>query len=157
MLTVFEAITSSQNRIKMATLSQTGSNIRTRQNRYFSEEFKRKKVEELDKLVTSLPEICREYQVSRTSVYKWIYKYSLMRKKSVKTVVEPKSDTAKIQALREHVAMLEQLLGQKQFEIDFLNKQMEIAGEQYGVDLKKKLRGKPLPGSGKTETNTPTK
>ena len=126
-------------------------------SRYFSEEFKRKKVLELEKRLTSVSEICSQYEVSRPAVYKWIYKYSLMKKKGIKMVIETESDTAKIKALKEHIHELEQLLGQKEFEIDFLKKQMEIASDRYGVDLKKKLSGKRSPGSGNTEQNTPTK
>jgi len=129
----------------------------TRVHRYFSEDFKKKKVEELDKRLITLSELCRQYEVSNTAVYKWIYKYSLMRKKGIKMVVEAKSDTAKIQALKQHIAELEQLLGQKQFEVDFMNKQMEIVSEKYGIDFKKKASGKPSPGSGPTEENTTTK
>lgn len=126
-------------------------------SRYFSEEFKRKKVLEVEKKLTTVRDICKQYEVSRPAVYKWIYKYSLMKKKGIKMVVEAQSDTAKIKALKEHIHELEQLLGQKEFEIDFLKKQMEIAGDRYGVDLKKKLSGKRSPGSGNTEKNTPTK
>jgi transposase-like protein len=129
----------------------------SRHHRYFSESFRKKKVDELDKRITTIAEICKEYEVSSTAVYKWIYKYSLMRKKAIKMVVEPESDTARINALREHIATLEQLLGQKQFEIEFLQKQMDLASAQYGIDLKKKPSGKPSSGSGPTEKSTPTK
>jgi len=44
-------------------------------NRYFSEGFKRTKVEEVEKNLTTVWEIGKEYQVSRVAVYKWIYKY----------------------------------------------------------------------------------
>ena len=140
----------------MATLKQLEPRF-TRAHRYFSEEFKRKKVAELDKKITSISEICREYEVSTTAVYKWIYKFSNMRKKGVKIVIEAESDTAKIQALKQQISQLEQLLGQKQFEIEFLQKQMKITSEQYGVDFKKKLSGKRSAGSGSTEGNTTTK
>jgi len=140
----------------MATLKQLVSNY-TRANRYFSEEFKKKKVTELDKKITSISEICREYEVSAQAVYKWIYKFSNMRKKGLKMVVEAESDTTKIHALKKHISQMEQLLGQKQFEIEFLQKQMEIASEQYGIDLKKKLTGKRSPGFGSRESNTNTK
>lgn len=140
----------------MANLSQLTDSA-FRRNRRFSEEFKRQRVAELDKCLISIAEICREYQVDRSAVYYWVYKYSAMKKKSVRTVIETDSDTAKIKALREHIIQLEQLLGQKQFEIDFLNKQMEIASDRYGVDLKKKLSGKESPGSGKTRGNTDIK
>jgi transposase-like protein len=128
-----------------------------RSTRYFSEDFKRKKVEEIDKRITTISDICKEYDVSNTAVYRWVYKYSLMRKKGVKMVVEAQSDTAKIKALKEHIKELEQLLGQKQFEVDFMKKQMEIASEDYGVDFKKKPSGPASSGSGKTGQNTNTK
>ena len=138
----------------MAKPDQWKSTTFSRQMRYFSEDFKRKKVNEIEKRLTSVSEICKEYSVSHPSVYKWIYKYSLMRKKGVKMVVEAQSDTTKIKALKERIAELEQLLGQKQFEVEFLEKLIEIASDQYGVDLKKKVSGKPLSGSGNTEKNT---
>jgi transposase-like protein len=141
----------------MARKEQLTEEVRFRQNRFFSEAFRRKKVEELDKKLTTVAEICKTYDVSDTAVYKWIYKYSLMRKKAVRMVVEPQSDTARIQALQQHISQLEQLLGQKQFEIDFLKKQMDLASEQYGVDLKKKRSGQRSGGSGNTGNNTPTK
>lgn len=140
----------------MARIEQLKPPINNRQNRFFSEEFKKKKIGELEKGLVSMAEICKEYSVSRAAVYKWIYKFSIMRKKSEKMVVETESDTAKIKLLKEYAAELEKLLGQKQFEIDFLNKQLEIASEQYGIDVKKKLSGKPSPGSGETENPTST-
>jgi transposase-like protein len=142
--------------VYMARLELSQSKLRLRQSRYFSEDFRRNKVGELEKNITSVSEISRVYEISRTTVYRWIYKYSLMRKKGIRMVVEAKSDTAKMQALKQHIAELEQLLGQKQFEIDFLKKQMQIASEQYGVDLKKKHSGKHLPGTGKTGKTTTT-
>jgi transposase len=115
-----------------------------RQRRYFSEDFKRKKVEEIERGTSTVNQVHKAYQVSTVAIYKWIYKYSLMRKKGLKMVVETKSDTARIEALQKRIAELEQLLGQKQFQIEFMEKQFEIAREQYGVDLKKKASGKPL-------------
>lgn len=153
MLTVFEAIFKLKDDKNMAKPEQLKLSSQARRSRYFSEEFKKKKVEELDKRVTTISDVCKEYQVSATAVYNWIYKYSLMRKKGVKMVVEARSDTQRIEALKQHISQLEQLLGQKQFEIDFLKKQMEITSEQYGVDLKKKLSGKQSSGSGNTEKN----
>lgn len=141
----------------MAKLEQLNPKIPARITRYFSEDFKKKKVSELDQRITTIAEICKEYTVSAKAVYKWIYKYSLMRKKSIKMVVEAESDTAKIQALKRHISELEQLLGQKQFEVEFLQKQMQIASEQFGIDLKKKPSGKPSAGFGSNEDSTATK
>src|SRR6476619_2648538 len=141
----------------MATLDQTRQKGFIRPYRYFSIDFKKKKVEELDKRITTISEICKEYQVSNKAVYKWIYKYSLMKSKGVKMVVEAESDTAKIKALKQHIAQLEKLLVHKEFELEFVQKQMQIASEQYGIDLKKKLSGKQSSGTGSIEPVTPTK
>jgi len=127
------------------------------QNRYFSEDFKRKRVRELEKNLVCIADICKTYHVSRTSVYRWIYKYSSMAKKGVKQVVEAKSDTKKIQLLEERVKELERALGQKQMMIDIKDKMIEIAEETYDIDIKKKLVSKASPGSGTTGTSTDTK
>jgi transposase len=146
-----------QKRNKMAKRDRFSSQVQKREIRYFSEDFRKKKVEELERRITSVSEICKVYQVSSTAVYKWMNKYSLMRNKGIKTVVESASDTARIKAMQEQIAKLEQLVGQKQFQIEFLQKQMEIASENYGVDFKKKVSGKPSSGIGGTQTNTGTK
>ena len=117
-------------------------------NRYFSEDFRRKKVSEIDRNITSIAEICREYQVTASAVYKWIYRYSKMRKKGVKQVVESKSDTQKILALKEQIKELERVIGEKQVKLDFQEKMIEIAEKEYGVDIKKKPSGKRSSGTG---------
>lgn len=121
---------------------------RERQMRYFSEDFKRKKVSEIERNLIGVSALCREYQVTRSSVYKWIYKYSRMRKKGVKQVVEAKSDSQKIAALRAQVKELERIIGEKQVKLDFQEKMIEIAESEYKVDIKKKFSGKPSSGTG---------
>jgi transposase len=128
-----------------------------RNNRYFSESFKRKKVVELEKNIVSISEICKEYQVSRTTIYRWIYKYSAMRKKQERQIVESKSDTKKILELKLKIKELEQIVGQKQILIDFQEKMIEIAEQEYGFEIKKKSASKLSSGSGSTDKNTPTK
>ena len=115
---------------------------RVLQNRYFSDEFKKKKVKELENNLTSISDICRTYSVSRTSVYRWIYKYSAMAKKQTKQVVEAKSDTKKIKYLEARIKELERTIGQKQLLIEFKDKMIEIAESTYGVDIKKKVSSK---------------
>src|SRR3954469_10356103 len=90
---------------------------RERRNRYFSPEFKKRKVSEIDRNLVSISEVAREYQLSLTSVYRWIYKYSKMRKKQEKQVVESQSDTKKLIELRQKIKELEQMLGQKEAEV----------------------------------------
>ena len=112
--------------------------VRSRQNRYFSPDIKKKIVKDLEKNLVTVGEVCRIYQVSRTSVYRWIYTYSVMAKKQHKQVVEPKSDTQKIKALEERIKELERSVGQKQLLLEFKDKMIEIAEDTYGVDIKKK-------------------
>jgi len=128
-----------------------------KQNRYFSLDFKKKRVQELEHNVSTISDICKTYKVSRTSVYKWLYKYSDMAKKQVKQVVEAKSDTKKIQFLEERIKELERIVGKKQILIDFQDKMIEIAEQTYQVDIKKKLGSKLFSGTGNSETNIDSK
>ena len=127
---------------------------RERQNRYFSESFKRKKVDEIDRNISTVSEISKEYQVSQTAIYKWIYKYSSYRQREVKQVIEMESDTRKIEALKEQIKQLEQLLGQKQVLIEFQDKVLEIASQETGIDLKKRLKTLQSAGSCSIPKNT---
>lgn len=139
----------------MATLSkyqQAGAPSRIQ--RYFSEDFKKKKVREIEGGLATIAQVAREYQVTRTAVYKWLYKYSAMRKKNIKQVVEAKSDTVKLTQLRDEVREMERLIGQKQIAIDFLEKMIELAEKEYGIDIKKKYSSKPSSGSGVTGKRT---
>ncbi len=137
----------------MAKLQDFSKEASNRVNRYFSESFKRKKVQEIEKNISTVREVCREYEVSTTAVYKWLDKYSRNRKRGVKQVLELMSDTRKLQDLKARIRELEQMLGQKQFEIEFKDKMIDIAEEMYDIDIKKKLGSKPLPGSGSTGKN----
>ena len=127
---------------------------RQKHSRYFSADFKKKKVVELEKNLATVSDICKAYKVSRTSVYRWLYKYSDMAKKQTRQVVESKSDTKKIQLLEERIKELERIVGQKQILIDFQDKMIDIAESTYKVDIKKKLSTKASVGTGTTGTNT---
>ena len=117
--------------------SETKLEINRKISRGFSEDFKKKKVEEILEKRISIAEFSKLYHVSRTSVYKWIYKYSHLEK-GTRQVIEMESEAFKTKKLLEQVAKLEQVLGQKQLEIDYLQKVLEAANEELGYDLKKK-------------------
>lgn len=123
-------------------------------HRYFSEEIKKKKVRELERNITSVSDICKTYEVSRTSVYRWIYKYSAMAKKQITQVVEAKSDTKRIRALEDRIKELERIVGQKQLLLEFKDKMIEIAEATYNVDIKKKVGSKLSSGTTLTEKST---
>lgn len=134
---------------------QKGRGVREnpKRSRYFSESFKREKVKQLELNLVSVTELSREYQVSRSAVYKWLNKYSRLRPKGVRQVIEPMSDSKKIKALRQKISELERLVGQKQIEIEFKDKLIQIAEELYEVDIKKKLGSQLSSGSGETKND----
>jgi len=126
-------------------------------NRYFSEDFKQKKVKEIEKNISSVTAISKEYGVARSAVYKWIHKYSANMKKGVNQIVEAKSDTMKIKLLKDQIKELERIVGQKQILIDFQEKMIELAEQEYQVEIKKKFGTTRLSGTGRIGKNTHTK
>ena len=128
-----------------------------RQKRFFNESFKRAKVSEIERNILSIAELCKEYQVTRTAVYKWIYKYSLMRKQENRQVIEPESETRKVLLLKQEVSELQRVIGEKQLKMDFLEKVIELAEQEYGLDIKKKFTTKPSYGTGQTGEGTSLK
>ena len=127
----------------MTSIKSTKMTRQERQNRYFSESFKVKKVQEIERGISKIAEICKEYEVSNTAVRKWILKYSTMKKKTEKMVVESKSDTQTIIELKKQIADLERRLGQKQVQLDFKDTMIDLAEDIYKIDIKKKLGTKP--------------
>lgn len=121
---------------------------KARQTRTFSEALRKKVVREIEKGKVSLAEVCREYQVSYTSIYNWLNKYSGYLHKGAKLVVELNSEGYRSKELEKKVKELEAAVGRKQMEIDFQNKLIELANEELAIDIKKKLYTKPSTGSG---------
>lgn len=68
-------------------------------------------------------------------------------KKGEVLVVQKESEQQKNIELRARIAELERVIGQKQMEIDFLNKVIELGSEEVKLDIKKKFGGKPSTGS----------
>jgi transposase-like protein len=130
--------------------------LEQRRLRKFSEGFRIEKVAELEQKRSNISEICRQYDVSSTTVYRWLKKYGKMKKKNERIIVEVESDTKKLLELKKRVAELERIVGQKQILLDFKDKMIDIAEEMYGVDIKKKLSAKPSNITGKDEKNTPS-
>lgn len=138
------------NFIKMKAKNNFRMNSSQRSNRYFSTEFKMKKVKEIETGRSKISEVCKEYEVSSTSVYRWIKKYGRPKEKNERIIIESKSDTQLIMHLRSKIAELEQLVGQKEVLISFKEKMLDYAQEYCGVDIKKKFLNKASTTSGKT-------
>jgi transposase len=125
-----------------------------RRNRIFSEEFKKQKVQEIERKQTTIAEISKAYQVRYNNVSKWVEKYGLSHQKGVRLVVEMESETKKLIALQAKIAELERVVGQKQLLIDFQSKMIDLAEQEYGIDIKKNADSKPSSTSGNTEKNS---
>jgi len=106
-------------------------------NRNFSVEFKKEKSRLLVTGKLSIKDACKLYEVSRTTLYKWIYFYTQVEK-GVKTVVQMDSEEYRTKELLGKVAELERIIGQKQIELDYMHKLVEISSEEVGYDIKKK-------------------
>ena len=119
--------------------------------RIFSEEMKREIVIQIEKNKISVSSASREYGVDRAAIYNWLNKYSRTLKRGQVIVVEKESEQRKNEELRAKIAELERVIGQKQMEIDFLNKVIEIGSQEVKVDIKKKVGGKSSTGSGSIE------
>lgn len=125
-------------------------------SRSFSDSFKLQKVREIETGKSTVYDICKQYEVSRTSVYRWLDHFGLMKDKQERLIVETQSDTRELLALKKKVAELERIVGQKQILLDFKDKMIEIAEDMYGVDIKKKLSTQQQNTSGGTENDIPT-
>ena len=80
-----------------------------------------------------------------------------MAKKKERQVVDSKSDTQKIKALQDRIRELERIVGQKQLLLEFKDKMIEIAENDYGVDIKKRVGSKLSSGNTSTDKNTEEK
>jgi transposase-like protein len=98
-----------------------------RRRRTFSEEFKRKKVRQIEQKITTIAAVSRNYQVRANSVAKWLAKYENVKMKGVRTIVESESDTRRIQELERKVAELERMVGNKQILLEFQDKMIELS------------------------------
>jgi transposase len=116
---------------------ETKQKLEIRERRIFSEEVKKKAVRDLTGKRTTIKALMNEHQISSQTVYKWLYKYSPYHEQKCTLVVQMESEETKNSGLQKRLAELERIVGQKQLEIDFLNKLLELGSSALGFDLKK--------------------
>lgn len=115
--------------------------------RHFSEAFKKEKVKMIEDKKITVRQLSKIYGVCDAAIYKWIHKYSMRIGRGERYVVEKESEGAKTLELLKRIAELERKVGQKQLEIDYLEKVVELSSEQTGIDLKKKYESGHSAGS----------
>ena len=140
----------------MAVREKFKLSISERCSRSFSDSFKLQKVREIETGKSTVSDICKQYEVSNTSVYRWLDQFGLMKDKKERLIVETQSDTRELLELKKKVAELERIVGQKQILIDFKDKMIDIAEEMYGIDIKKKFSTQQQNTSGGVENGIPT-
>jgi len=130
--------------------------LKIRQRVHYSEAFKHQKVKELVEKQVKVSELCELYGISRTTVYNWLYQYSPHHDQGSIQVVQMESETHKTKKLQSQIVELEAALGRKQLKLDYLDKLVEIAGEELGYDLKKNFAAKASNGFDSTKSSTTT-
>jgi transposase len=128
----------------------SGKNVKINSKRVFAEEFKRARVKEYEKGTFTVNELSKLYHIQTVVLYRWIYKYSAYNKRSIKVVEMSESSQNKVKQLQKRIEELERIVGQKQLNIDFLEQMIALAGQEYGIDIKKNSSTPPSASSGKT-------
>jgi transposase len=124
--------------------------IRINPKREFSEEFKKARVLEYERGEFSVLELSKLYQIKAAIIYRWVYRYSTYNKRRIKIVEMADSSKKKVKDLQRRIEELERIVGQKQLNIDFLEKMIELAKDHYGIDVKKNSNTPPSTGSNPT-------
>lgn len=121
-----------------------------RKSRRFSEEFKKKVVSEFEKGTLSVLQLSRLYKIHFQTIYNWIYKFSTFNEQGIRVVEMKQSSTLKLKELAQKIKDLERIVGQKQIKIDYLEKMIDIAKDEFDIDIKKKHNTPQSTGSEKT-------
>lgn len=132
------------------------SQLELKSIRSFSEDFKKQKVQEIVTKKTTVQEVSKLYEIWPQIIYRWIHKYSSDHPKQAKIVVEMESESQKALFYKEKVAELERLVGQKQIQLDFMEKLIELASDELDMDLKKNFSSKLWNGSDTASKNSPS-
>ncbi len=105
--------------------------------RIYTDEFKKARVAEYESGKFTIFEISRLFGIRRELLYRWVYKYSVYNKKNVKIIEMSDSSTMKLKDMQLRIKELEQIVGQKQIMIDYLEKMIELASQEFDIDIKK--------------------
>lgn len=109
-----------------------------RVQRSFSEELRKEIVQRIESGQIGITQAMREYDVgSSQTIYNWLYKYSRNLKKGTRLVMEKDSKEQSIVALRQQIKELQAALGRQTLETHLYKHIVELASQEYNLDLKK--------------------
>ena len=130
------------------------ANIRLiNKHRHYTKEFKESLVKEFERGQLSVSQLGKLHNISSTIIYRWIYKFSTFNERGSRVVEMKDSHTQKLKELQNRIKDLEQMVGQKQIKIEYLEKMIDIAKEELNIDIKKNSNTPPSNGSVKTKGN----
>lgn len=129
-------------------MKKTGQQLKLR--RVFSEEFKRSLVSEYERGEGSVGQLSKRYQISMSNLYRWIHQYSVYQRQGYLIVEKSESRVEELKSLRSRIKELEHLVGQKQIALEYLEKLIQLAESEYGIEIKKNSDPKSSFGSGNT-------
>ena len=92
----------------------------------------------LDHGKTTVNEICKLYDVSSTSVYRWQKKYSKLPPNE-QVIVEKDSEYKKVLLLSKEIANMKRLIGEQQIKLDYYTGILKQANVHYEEDIEKKF------------------
>jgi len=127
-----------------------------RKQRRYATDFKKQIVKEFESGKYTVKELSRLHGIHPQTIYDWIYKYSTVNEKGYRVVEITESSERKVKALEERIKELERALGRKQIQLDYCEKLIELASEEYGIDIKKNSDTPPFSGFGSTKKNSNT-
>jgi transposase len=110
---------------------------RIKKNRVYSDEFKQEIVNLFESGTHSVYQLEKLYGLSNPMIYRWIYKFSTFNEKGQRVVEMKESNTQKLKELEQKIKSLEQIVGQKQIQIEYLEKMIDIAKDELNIDIKK--------------------
>lgn len=125
-----------------------------KQQRQFSATLKQSIVDQFDRGQLSAIQISREYSVSESTVYRWIYTYSRHNTKGTIIVMDKKKQANEVQTLKQRIAELERTIGTKQMQLDYYEMYVKTMDELAPEELKKKWKSRDYTGSTRTEKST---
>lgn len=110
-----------------------------RKRRKYTEDFKKKIVEDFEKGQFSVLQLGKEYDISFQLIYKWIYKYSKYNEKGCRVVEKKDSLSEKLKQAEKQIKELQSVVGKKQIRIEYLERMILIAEKELKIDFEKNL------------------
>lgn len=118
-----------------------------KKHRRYSTDFKKELVSLFESGKYSVLQLEKLYGIGNPLIYRWIYKYSTFNEKGIRIVEMKQSSSKKLKELEQTVKELERAVGQKQIKIDYLEKMIDIAEDDFDIDIKKKYNTSRSSGS----------